>query len=87
MSKEILHLGSGFPVTACWLTRRTNPFPFVDPMPYDGIDRLLKGSSGLVGGNSEEAGGLFGEDFSCFRDRGVFSLPANAAETKTDNLV
>src|SRR5437870_1953759 len=87
MSEEIFHLGSCLPIATRWLTRRTNLFPFIDPVSHDGIDGLLKGRCCLVGGDREEAGRFFGEDFSCFRDRDVFSLPANAAQTKTENLI
>src|SRR5260370_33448 len=87
MSKEILRLASCLPITPRWLTRRANLFPFIHPVSHDGIDGLLKGRCCLVGGDREEAGRLFGEDFSRFRDSDVFSLPANAAKTKTENLV
>src|SRR5947209_4863567 len=87
MSKEVLHLGSGFPIIACWLTRRPHLFPFVDALSHDGIDRFLKGSPGLVGGHREEAGALFRKKLSCFRDGDIFPLPANAPESKTDNLI
>src|SRR5258708_2555410 len=80
MSKEILRLASCLPITPRWLTRRANLFPFIDPVSHDGIDGLLKGRCCLVGGDREEAGRLFGEDFSRFRDSDVFSLPANAAK-------
>src|SRR5207247_10388020 len=85
--KDVLRLHACHPIAPRWLTRRKNLFPVIDPVSHDRIDGLLKVRCCLVGGDREEAGRLFGEDFSRFRDRDVFSLPANAAKTKTENLV
>ena len=52
---------SRLPVCAGRLTGRATPFPFVDALPNNGIDRLLKSGRGFVVGHGEETDCFSGE--------------------------
>ena len=87
MREQIRRLCAGFPVATCWLSGRPLSFPLCNALSHDRIDRLLKGGPGFVRGNGEKAGRFSGKQFPGFRDGDGFALPADAAQTKTDDLV